>query len=292
MTSSFEIARFLGLDIGKNFEIDGVSGLEAPRANTVSFVRVVTPASEAVIAGSPNTLFLVATRPEEDFDNILVVSNPRKSYAMVVDQFFGEPTVPGIANSARVDAGATVSSSAQICEGAVIASGVVVGGRTVIGPNTVLHKGVRIGENCRVGANTSIGGVGFGFELDDDGEPIRIPHLGGVRVGDRVEIGSLCSIARGTIGDTSIESGVKIDDHVFVAHNVSVGANSYLIAGSEVSGGVEIGANVWISPQVAVINKVKIGEGAMVGIGSVVIRDVEPGTLVVGVPAKSRGARP
>jgi len=123
------------------------------------------------------------------------------------------------------------------------------------------------------------------------GRVIRIGHMGGVVIGDEVEIGAHCSIAQGTIEPTQIHDHVKIDDCVFIAHNVCIGENSYIIAGAEISGSADIGRGVWISPEVAVINGVSIGDGAFVGIGAVVIRDVEPDTVVAGVPAKPMGHR-
>jgi UDP-3-O-[3-hydroxymyristoyl] glucosamine N-acyltransferase len=101
-----------------------------------------------------------------------------------------------------------------------------------------------------------------------------------------VEIGVHCSIAQGTMDPTRIDDYVKIDDCVFIAHNVSVGEGSYVIAGAEISGSVDIGRGVWISPEAAVTNDVTIGDGALVGIGAVVVRDVEPNTVVAGVPAR------
>ena len=127
--------------------------------------------------------------------------------------------------------------------------------------------------------------------MDDEGHPVRLGHMGGVVIGSDVEIGSHVSIAQGTIEPTVISDHAKIDDCVFIAHNVHVGKSSFVIAGAEISGSVTIGERVWISPEVTVINKVSIGDDALVGIGAVVVRDVEENTVVAGVPAKPRGQR-
>ena len=169
---------------------------------------------------------------------------------------------------------------------AVIEDGVVVGPGSVIEHHVVLRTGVRIGSNTRIGSHTSIGGEGFGFERDDQGRPVRIGHMGGVVIGDDVEIGVHNSIPQGTIEPTRIHDHVKTDGCVHIAHNVSVGENTLITAGATISGSVDIGRGVWISPEAAVINGVSIGDHAVIGIGAVVIKDVEQDNVVAGVPAK------
>ena len=127
--------------------------------------------------------------------------------------------------------------------------------------------------------------------MDDMGVPVRIGHRGGVVIGADVEVGAHVSIAQGTIEPTVIHDHVKIDDCVFIAHNVTVGRASYVIAGAEISGSVTVGERVWISPEATVINGVTIGDDALVGIGSVVVKDVRDGDIVAGVPARPRGSR-
>jgi UDP-3-O-[3-hydroxymyristoyl] glucosamine N-acyltransferase len=105
-------------------------------------------------------------------------------------------------------------------------------------------------------------------------------------MGNNIEVGALTCICRGTIDDTLIGDNVKIDDHVFIAHNVQIGENSVVIAGAEVSGSVKIGKNSWIGPQSTIINGVEIGESSMVGIGAVVTKPVTNNVIVAGNPAK------
>ncbi|WYX28663.1 hypothetical protein WJ976_24875 [Achromobacter denitrificans] len=93
-------------------------------------------------------------------------------------------------------------------------------------------------------------------------------------------------MCRGTLGDTLIRRGAKIDDHVRIAHNVEMGEDAFVIACAEISGGVRIGAQAWVAPNASVLNQLKIGERAIVGLGAVVVRNVDDKSIVAGNPAK------
>lgn len=159
-----------------------------------------------------------------------------------------------------------------------------------IHPTAVIDH-CRLGDRVDIGPHTVIGGRGFGFERDEDGSWFRIPHKGSVRIGDDVEIGACCVIARGTLTDTVIGDRVKIDDHVFIAHNVQVGSDTLIIAGAEISGSVNVGSDCQIGPQVTIREHLTVGDGAQIGIGAVVISDVPAGMVVVGNPARVLRAR-
>ena len=149
-----------------------------------------------------------------------------------------------------------------------------------------LLENTRIGANVTIKPNTTIGGDGFGYATRIGYPPMKIPHFGGVIVGNNVDIGSSVSIDRGVFVNTIISDSVKIDNGVHIAHNVVVGERSLIIAHSEVSGRVVIGNVVWMAPNVSIREKLKIGNRAFVGLGSVVTKDVEEDSIVFGVPAK------
>lgn len=179
-----------------------------------------------------------------------------------------------------------IAESAVVSPSAFIGRGVTIGPRTIIGHNVVIADGVVIGADCIVKSNTVIGEAGFGFVRDDAGVPLRMPHLGTVVIGDRVEIGSLNTVCRATLGETIIENDVKIDDHVHIAHNCLIRSGALITACAELSGGVIVGRNVWIGPNSSVIQKIEIGDNAFVGIGSNVTKPVLPGSTVAGNPAR------
>ena len=143
------------------------------------------------------------------------------------------------------------------------------------------------GGSNKVGPNSCIGQPGFGYRRDAiDGWWMAKEHGYGVVIGDRVEIGACSCIDRGSWRDTRIGEGTKIDNLVHVAHNVVIGRNCMLVAGCLIGGSVEIGDGAWIGLGAKINQRLKIGEGAIVGSGAVVTRDVEPRTVVAGVPAK------
>lgn len=155
-----------------------------------------------------------------------------------------------------------------------------------ISPSAVVHSCVTMGMGCTVKSGAVIGEDGFGFEKDESGVPIRIPHIGGVTLGFEVEVGANTVIARGTMDNTVIHDYVKLDDLVFVAHNVEIGARSQVIAKAEISGSVRVGEDVWIGPGACIRDNITIGHDAVIGMGAVVVSDVAPHSTVVGNPAR------
>lgn len=184
-----------------------------------------------------------------------------------------------------------IHPSAILGQHVVIAPGVRIGANTVVGHHVVIGAETTIGARCRIKSGAVIGEGGFGFERDEHGVAVRLPHLGRVLIGDDVEIGSLATVCRGTLGDTVLRAGAKVDDHVHIAHNVQVGEHAFVIACAEVSGGARIGARAWIAPNASVRNQLSVGDDAVVGLGAVVVRSVAPGATVAGNPARPLAPR-
>ena len=168
----------------------------------------------------------------------------------------------------------------------VIEENCSLGDFCVIDHNTVIKAGTVIGEYAKIGSNCTIGGVGFGYEQNDEGVYEMIPHIGNVLINNHVEIGNNVCIDRAVMGATILHEHVKVDNLVHIAHGVSIGKNSLVIANAMVAGSVEIGENSWIAPSASIKQKVTIGNNALVGLGSVVLKNVEDQSIVAGVPAK------
>jgi UDP-3-O-[3-hydroxymyristoyl] glucosamine N-acyltransferase len=217
---------------------------------------------------------------------IVPCTRPKLAFSRMLMRFF--PTLAAVSwpeAGLQVSDRASVDPSVQLAPGVVIGSGTTIAAGTVIGPNTVIANAV-IGPRVTIGANCSIGLPGFGFERDATGRYTRFPHVGRVVIQHDVEIGSNTCLDRGTLGDTTIGAYVKIDNLVHVAHNVTIGDNSLLIAHAMIGGSVSIGRDVWCAPAASLKNKLVIGDGALIGLGAVVVKSVESGATVVGNPAR------
>ncbi|MGV8934794.1 MAG: hypothetical protein ACOH1I_09230 [Gallionellaceae bacterium] len=211
---------------------------------------------------------------------VIESENPRLAFARALHILATEPGFHA------PDAPADVHPTAHVSSSAVLGRGVRVGARTMIGHHVVVADGVSIGEDCQIKSGTVIGEAGFGFERDGAGIPVRMLHLGSVVIGDRVELGSLNTVCRATLGLTIIENDVKTDDHVHIAHNCRVRRGALLTACAELSGGVDVGEFAWIGPNSSVIQKAVLGHHAFVGIGSNVTKSVPAGATVAGNPAR------
>jgi UDP-3-O-[3-hydroxymyristoyl] glucosamine N-acyltransferase len=218
--------------------------------------------------------------------NCVIVSNPRLAFMKVLNAFFVKKDVLGtIAKSATILSDIE-TKNVLIGENVVVEENVLIGNNVIIGHNTVVKEGTVIGNNVKIGSNNTIGGVGFGYEINELGEYELIPHIGNVLINDNVEIGNNTCIDRAVIGSTILGESSKIDNLVHIAHGVKIGKNSLIIANAMIAGSVEIGSDVWISPSSSIMQKLKIEDDSLVGMGSVVIKNVEKSTIVAGVPAK------
>ena len=287
-----EIAAYLGSNLrGEDLQVIGPGMLDSPGPGQMLFVKNYEERHVEHLNSTPGIFALASPEYEGKLRvSHAIVGNPRLAFARALTQFFAPKVSPGIARTAVIAPSVKIGDNVRIGEFCVIEEGVSIGDNTEIRHHVVLSRNVSIGRECLVKSHAVIGEEGFGFDFDENKTPIRIPHLGSVQIGHRVEIGSGTRVARGTIGNTIIENDVKMDDLVFVAHNVRVGKGTILTANAEISGSVIVGKNVWVAPSATITNKVSIGDRAFVGIGAVVTKDVPEGTVVAGNPARRAGA--
>ena len=220
--------------------------------------------------------------------NLIPVEKPRSAFLKVLQEFFAEKVVYGFVHpTAVIDPTVKFdTNTVNIGANVVIDKNCVIGDRVSIGANSVLKSGCQIGNDCSIGSNNTIGGIGFGYELNDENEYELMPHIGNVVLKDRVEIGNNVCIDRAVLGSTLLEENVKVDNLVHIAHGVKIGKNSLIIANAMIAGSVEIGENVWVSPSSSIRQKLSIENNALIGLGSVVVKNVSADMVVAGNPAK------
>lgn len=216
---------------------------------------------------------------------IIPCRQPKRAFSAVVEELFPELLEDPMPRGGLFrHPAALVGADVALGPGVILGAGVVLGAGVRIGPYTVLAH-TRVGAGAHIGAHCAIGLPGFGFERGDDGTWFRFPHIGRVEIGEGVEIGSCTCVDRGGLGATRIGDGAKVDNLVHIAHNVQIGNDSLVIANAMIAGSAVIGDRVWIAPSASVMNQVHVGEGSLVGLGAVVLKDVPAGVTVVGNPA-------
>jgi UDP-3-O-[3-hydroxymyristoyl] glucosamine N-acyltransferase len=263
--------------------------------NETYFVRAETSAASAILVSG-------------DFSStqktIIRVANARVAFAKVLPLFFPEPAfAAGIHPSAIVAASAQVDPTAHVGPYCVIGDGVRIGARTVlqggnhvgaasqlgqdgnIFPNVTIYSRTQIGNRVRIHSGTVIGSDGFGYVFDE-GAHRKVPQIGNVIIGDDVEIGANVTVDRGALGPTVIGKGTKIDNLVQIAHNVSIGEHSLLVAQVGVAGSTKLGNYVILGGQVGIAGHLKIGNRVTVAAQAGVMHDIKDGEKWIGAPAQ------
>lgn len=292
-----EVIAFIGdrlLDVkgnANNTYIDNVSDADNVTSTTLDWINkskvdkqtIAESTIAKVILADPTVEF---TRiMEEQQKTLLLVENPRKEIAKIIDGFFAEHPTPGIHPSAIVDKNAIIGDGTFIAAGCVIGRA-IIGSNCVINANVVIYDNCELGDNCIIQSGTVIGTDGLGCMREKDGTLVKFPHLGGVKIGNNVEIGSNCQIAKGVLSDTVIGNGCKINGLCFIAHNCKLEENVWITGDSMLCGTVHVGRNATIFSNVIIRDQRNIGEGATIGMGSVVTKHVPNYETWLGNPAR------
>ena len=307
MPSVRDITDFL--EAGASLELMGttvddaqISGPAAPGQSTresVIYAGLTARDPLVMLRGSSAGLAIVDVRlrekcrdqlPAGSIGAVIWSGNPRLDFSRVVERFFVPPRPWGVDNTAVIALGAKIGERCYIGPGCVVSERVEIGDDTVLYGRVFLYPGTRVGNRVLIHAGAVLGADGFGFEKQADGKWQKFPHLGGVVIGDDVEIGANSTIDRGTLEDTVIERGVKIDNLVHIAHNARIGADALVIAGAVICGGAKVGEGAWVAPQSCLREKVSVGAGATIGMGAVVNTDTPADATMVGWHARSAPA--
>lgn len=233
----------------------------------------------------------VGTQAPKSSKIVLIrTESPRKLFAEWLSFFVKTTSRPqvGVEKSAFVHPAAKIHETAYIGHFAVIEDGVVVGANSTIGHHSVLRSNTIIGSYVSIKSHCVIGEDGFGFVKDVDDISIRIPHIGWVEISDHADVGSFTTVCRGTLGATRIMNNAKVDDHVHIAHNVTIKERAMVVACAEVSGSTVVGEDAWLAPGCLLRDAIIIGRDVVVGMGAVVTKDVPDGAVIVGNPGRVR----
>ncbi len=302
-----EVASLIGAPCpGSNAMLSGVAPLQCAGASEISFLdsaryeRLLQDTCAGAVIVEPG---LVDRVPQGAA--ILVTPSASEAWAKVVRLFHPlTPTKPGRDPTAYVAPCAQVHESAEIGPFAYIGPGVAVGAGCRIGAQVVLQEGVALEADCRIGAGCVVShaviGAGSclapgvrigqdGFGLTRTAQGLRtVPHLGKVAIGADVEIGAGCTIDRGSLGDTVIGDGCRLDNLVHIAHNVQLGRSCVIVAQVGIAGSTVLEDFVQVGGQAAIAGHLRIGAGAQIAGKSGVMNDLEPGAVVFGTPAQPK----
>lgn len=262
-------------------EINGFSSLGQYKEGSLTWIKTVN-------GEIPDNIYLAVIQEgvSVNVKNKIITADSKYAFFAILEKFFGEETEKN-----TVGHGTYISPKVKIGKNVIIGHNCTLDGEISIGDNThiynnvnIIHR-VRIGKNCEIQSGVNIGHDGFGFTENEFHEKTMVKHYGGTIIGDNVYIGGNSYIERGTIDNTVIGDGTKIDGSCTIGHNCIIGKNVAMVGGTIVFGSVMIRDNAYIASGI-IKNKTTVGANSLVGIGSVVTKDVEEDTVVVGVPAK------
>ena len=284
-----------GIELGGFAQADVAKPGDLTFAENEKYFRLADESQASAILAPGE--FTSETKP------VIRVKNARIAFARVLPLLFPETQfVPGIHPSAVIAESAQVDDSAHIGPNCVIGENAVIGRRTILEanctigersslgqavrlfPNVTIYPQCRIGDHVRIHSASVVGSDGYGYVFDEDHHR-KIPQIGGVVIGNNVEIGAGVTIDRGALGNTEIGDGTKIDNLVQIGHNVVIGNHCLIVAQTGIGGSTQIGESSTLAGQVGVIGHITIGPKAVIAAKSTVLNDLEGGKQYMGLPA-------
>lgn len=298
------LAAVIGAEVAGRGNVEVTHLAELGQAGPGALVMAVDAKALAAAEASGATAVLVPSSLSAAHLPAIRAANVRAAFARALATLHPAPSAPaGIHSTAVVGArtrlgegvalGAytVVGDDCLLGDGVIVHPGCTIGQGVQIGDRAVLYPHVTIYDRCRIGtrvilhSGVVIGADGFGF-VREDAIQLKVPHVGTVVIEDDVEVGANTTIDRATLGTTRIGAGTKIDNLVQIGHNVVIGPRTVIVAQVGVAGSVAIGADVVLAGHVGVVDHVRIGDGATVLAKALVTRDVPPGAVVSGQPAR------
>ena len=291
MISIVELLQFLdscGYDYeycGKqDVHIDGFSSLTNYRFGTITWMKkkIMVDSEEESNIG----LAVVQRGVENDIANVIYSNESKAVFFGILEHFFGETAeLPPVGNGTFISPNVKIGENVIIGHNCTLDGDIRIGDGTRIYNNVTIINRVDIGKNCVIQSGVSLGHDGFGYTEDEEHRKTMVKHYGGIIIGDDVYIGSNTCIERGTIDNTFIGNRTKIDICCVVGHNSIIKEDCALVTGTVLLGSVKLGRNVLVASAL-VRNQCTVGDNTIVGMGSVVTKDVPEDRVVAGIPAK------
>ena len=286
-----------------NKKIYGVNNIKDANNSQITFFNNLNYEKEAKNCKASACFVTDKTAKYLNKNTVSIISkNPLIDFYKVVNLFYPESSIDNekintlksvhkllkkkisIGKNTLIDKSANIGSNTTIGNNVIIKSNVNIGKNCIIGSNVIIENSL-LGDNIIVKSGTLIGQVGFGFNFEKK-KRIKFPHIGRVIIENDVQIGSFCTIDRGSLTDTVIGEFSSIDNQVQIAHNVKIGNFCMIAAQSGIAGSTIIGNNVKIGGQTGISGHLSIGNNVSIGGKSGVIADIEDNQTVMGYPAQ------
>jgi len=275
-----EIASRLGGRVAGDAQllIRQVGSLEHAGPDQITFLS--DGRHSAKLAATRAAAVILAPENEKLTARPRIVAEKPYAYFAKVSQLFNATVQqePGVHPSAVVAKSAKLGKGVSIGAGCVVGEGVTIGEGSCLYPRVVIYPNCSLGKRVILHSGVVIGADGFGI-APEDGRWVKIPQIGGVRIGDDVEIGANTTIDRGALDDTVIEEGVKLDNQIQVAHNVRIGAHTAIAACTGIAGSADIGRHCIIGGAAMIHGHIRIADHVRVSAGTLISRSLtRPGT--------------
>jgi len=293
----------------QNAEVFKLSKIEEGTEGSLTFLA--NPKYINYIYSTQATITIVNNtfEPEQEITTTLIkVEDAYKAFSKLLEYYNQVKLMKsGIEQPSVISEGVTYGSDLYLGSFCYVGKNVTIGDNVKIYPNTFIGDNVTIGDNCvffagvriysetvignrcTIHSGTIIGSDGFGFAPQEDGTYVKVPQIGNVIIEDDVEIGACTTVDRATLGSTVIRKGVKLDNHIQVAHNVEIGENTVIAAQTGIAGTTKIGKNCLIGGQVGFAGHLVIGDGVKIQAQSGIGKNLEAGEVVQGSPAFNYG---
>lgn len=265
--------------------VEGFSSLAHYKPGSFTWVKTQKNIPEGFDLSSIQLAFL-SEEVTGSFPNAIRTPESKHAFFSTMEHFYGETEErPAIGQFTYISPKVKLGKNVRIGHNCTLDGDIIIGDNTVIWNNVVIVNRVSIGQRCDIHSGAVIGHDGYAYTEDETHKKTMVRHFGGVSIGDDVLIGENVCISRGTIDDTFLDDGVKIDSLSHIAHNCVFQKHVAAAAPCRTNGSVTIGENAYLAGAL-VRNQCTVGKNSFVGLGAVVVKDVESNQTVVGTPAK------